>query len=1070
MLLLTRAMIRNMASSDVVYSRGLRHFKDNDIKSASYSKNQGQYKIVIEDVFRYMVTITQTPDGGFEYTCNCPTHLKEKGACRHVVAALFKILRHQENSARREMDPAENRTMMVLDYFSNQEDEILEKQIYHIEPIITVRSILGEEGIYANLAIRVGNVKMYKVASLKRFISEHIDKQNIVLGKDFKFIYNESEYDRSSMELLDFIISVHEVQEMIDSQHSTAMFQKSQLLLTRQLLIKVLELLSTYKITCELCLYDKNYFNVKTFRENPNIRYDLDVVEDAIVLDYRDKDAVIPLSKNGDIIYYNGAVFIPNERFKRNYVPLFNMLGPNRGPLIFRGEKKQRFLEEVLPRLSDSMDMDVPEELADRYLKYDCQSSIYFDRYKDGIKADLRFRYGEVEFGCFENPRLDFYILVRQRETEEKVMLALEQLGFEAKSSFYYLKNETSIYEFLLSERKELGGLADLYYSEDFKRLKIKSYGAIRINLRVSSAMDLLEMNFDMDNIAEGELSELFRSLRVKKKYYRLKDGSFVDLLDDDMQKLSGVLENLGISSRDMGGNSIALSKSSAFYLQDAFSDTHFIVDRNEEFKKLIEQITSVEKLDFELPDGIAAELREYQKSGYRWLRTLSENSLGGILADDMGLGKTLQAIVYMKSYAAPEQTFLVVCPSSIIYNWLDELDNFAPSLKTLVVTGTPAERQEFIASHDNYDVLITSYPLMRRDVMHYRRIDFHTIFLDEAQFIKNAASLNAQSVKLLCAKHRFALTGTPIENALSELWSIFDFIMPNFLLSHTKFAGRYEKPIMKGDGEMLKSLNQRIRPFILRRMKKDVLKELPGKIEEKMVTEMTDEQKRVYLSYMNNIRSDLFGEIEKTGIEKSQLKILAALTRLRQICCHPSTFIQNYNGGSGKMDLLLQLIDNALANEHRILLFSQFTSMLSIIGEELSRKNIDFFCLQGSTPIEERMDHVRQFNSGVGQIFLVSLKAGGTGLNLIGADTVIHYDPWWNPAVEEQATDRAYRIGQKNNVYVLRLLTRGTIEEKIYKLQQKKKELSDSIIQSKEVFINRLSREELEDIFTFEG
>ncbi|MFT4145960.1 MAG: DEAD/DEAH box helicase, partial [Mobilitalea sp.] len=457
-----------------------------------------------------------------------------------------------------------------------------------------------------------------------------------------------------------------------------------------------------------------------------------------------------------------------------------------------------------------------------------------------------------------------------------------------------------------------------------------------------------------------------------------------------------------------------------------------------------------------------------YQMTGYKWLKTLAGNELGGILADDMGLGKTLQSIVYIASSVQAEKGVhtLIVCPTSLIFNWQDEIENFAPHLRAMVITGNPNDRQEAISKYKEYDVLITSYPLIRRDITFYEKIEFHTVFIDEAQFIKNDSSQNAKSVKRLRAKHRFALTGTPIENNLSELWSIFDFIMPDYLNSHSRFVEVYEKPILKEDSAALLDLHQHIEPFILRRMKKDVLTELPDKYESKMLTDMSEGQKLVYLSYLENIRSELHHEIEENGVEKSRMKILAALTRLRQICCHPSTFLENYQGGSGKLDLLMEVIPEAITNDHRILVFSQFTSMLRLIENELKDLDISYFYLEGSTATEDRNDYVKRFNAGEGKVFLISLKAGGTGLNLTGADTVIHYDPWWNPAVEDQATDRAYRIGQQNKVHVMKLITKGTIEEKIYKLQRKKKELSDSIISSKEVFINTLSREELEDLF----
>ena len=313
-------------------------------------------------------------------------------------------------------------------------------------------------------------------------------------------------------------------------------------------------------------------------------------------------------------------------------------------------------------------------------------------------------------------------------------------------------------------------------------------------------------------------------------------------------------------------------------------------------------------------------------------------------------------------------------------------------------------------------------------------------MFIDEAQFIKNDSSLNAKSVKRLQAKHKYALTGTPIENSLSELWSIFDFIMPGFLGSHFKFVEQYEKPILNEDKEALEDLHLHISPFILRRMKKDVLTELPDKYESKMLTELSEDQKKLYMSYLDNIRNEIHTELSEGGLDKSRMKILAALTRLRQICCHPSTFLDNYQGGSGKLDLLMELVSEAIAGDHRILIFSQFTSMLRIIEEDLKEMNIEYFYLEGSTPTQERNESVKRFNNGEGKVFLISLKAGGTGLNLVGADTVIHYDPWWNPAVEDQATDRVYRIGQQNKVHVLKLITKGTIEEKYSSYRERKK------------------------------
>ncbi len=1068
MLRLSRNGIRNLASSDIVYSRGLQYYKTNRVINATFSKAANQYKLQVKGSYTYQVSILEKDDGSFDYTCKCPSHLKEKGACKHVVASLLFLLKCQEKATMEEpKTPEEKKAYQVLDYFANQDDTKAEGEVFRVLPTIIIPAMLRHDN-YAMLMLHVGNTHMYKVQSIKKFLTDYNGKENIVLGKDFKFIAGESEFDKTSTQLLDFLLEIFEIQEVIDKTSYSKIFAKHQIMLTKRMLEKFLSLMGSNPFRLEL--YQRKLDDIHYQKGNPNIAYELDVYDDRILLDYKEREPVVSLSEDGSLIYFNGNIYSPTQKFTRNYVPFYNTLGKDKKPLSFHGELKQRFLEEVLPKLHETMDIEIPEGLKSRYLQLPLQCIVYLDKLNNGIKAELKFKYGEYEFNCFESPRTEEYILIRQKEQEYEIMRLLEQMDFEPHSTFFLMKNDTSIFEFLTERMQELTSVCETYYSESFKKIGVRSTSNFHVGLRVSNDIDLLEMDIDTESIPKDELKAMFRSFQLKKKYYRLKDGSFIDLEDERIAKVSSMLEELNVSVKSLTAEPIKLSKNKAFYLEETLNHTDFIVEKNVHFEELIEHILNPIKKVYEVPDQIEATLRPYQKIGYQWLNSLADNNLGGILADDMGLGKTLQSIVYIagkvNSHVEEHRKFLIVCPTSLVFNWQDEIETFAPFLNALVITGNPQERQTLIESYEQYDILITSYPLMRRDVRHYQKITFNTVFIDEAQFIKNASSQNAISVKQLESKHRFALTGTPIENSLSELWSIFDFIMPDYLMTHSKFVNRYEKQILKEDSEALNNLNKRIHPFVLRRMKKDVLDDLPEKIEEKIVTEMTEEQKKVYLSYLSEIRSDIFSEIQTKGIERSQMKILAALTRLRQICCHPSTFIENYNGGSGKLDLLLEVIEEAMANDHRILVFSQFTSMLKIIEEELQKVGIHYFYLEGSTPITERNDYVKRFNSGEGDIFLISLKAGGTGLNLVGADTVIHYDPWWNPAVEEQATDRVYRIGQKNNVHVIKLLTKNTIEEKIFKLQRKKKELSDAIIQSKEVFINTLTKEELEEIF----
>ena len=436
------------------------------------------------------------------------------------------------------------------------------------------------------------------------------------------------------------------------------------------------------------------------------------------------------------------------------------------------------------------------------------------------------------------------------------------------------------------------------------------------------------------------------------------------------------------------------------------------------------------------------------------------------------GFGKTVQMLSVIVDYAKKEErkTSLVVSPSSLTLNWQNEAKKFTNELKTAVIRGTLQERKRIIEEIDKYDLVITSYDLLKRDIEIYKEKDykFKYIIADEAQYLKNSNTKNAKAIKQIKAETRYALTGTPIENSLAELWSIFDFIMPGYLFTYRKFKNIYETPIVKeNDEKVMQKLKMLIEPFILRRNKKEVLKELPEKTVTVLNNEMNEEQKNIYLTYLLRAKQEIAEKIEIDGYEHSQMQILAALTRLRQICCHPSLFMEGYKEGSSKLEQCIEIIAEAIEAGHKILLFSGYTSMFEIIEKELKKNNIKYFKLTGATKVDERMKMVDEFNENQEvKLFLISLKAGGTGLNLTGADMVIHYDPWWNISTENQATDRAYRIGQKNNVQVYKLITKNSIEEKIYELQEKKAQLADNMLDTKTTFINKFSKEEIMRLF----
>jgi SNF2 family DNA or RNA helicase len=526
----------------------------------------------------------------------------------------------------------------------------------------------------------------------------------------------------------------------------------------------------------------------------------------------------------------------------------------------------------------------------------------------------------------------------------------------------------------------------------------------------------------------------------------------------------------------------------------------------------LLENFHNNDALNFKVPHGLGSILREYQKAGFTWLKTLAHYGFGGILADDMGLGKTLQIIAVLASEyrkgAKPlsgsqsesntlehrkgtkslsssqsEESALdqkdshpsiVVCPTSLLFNWENEISRFAPKLKTQVVTGMPDKRRELLKTPD-VDVFITTYDMLKRDIEHYNDLEFAYIIADEAQNIKNPGTQAAKSLKELNGRVRFALTGTPIENTLTELWSIFDFIMPGYLYTAHKFGTIYETPIVKfGDAGVAAKLRQQIAPFVLRRIKESVLKELPEKTETTLQAEFLPEQKKIYQATLLETIGAFDDIVAQNAFADNRMRILAQLTRLRQICCHPGLFLENYQDGSGKLNLAIETIQLALESGHRVLLFSQFTSMLGLIKDTLVSAGVttpagrpaEYFYLDGAIKSKERMEMTERFNAGERDIFLISLKAGGAGLNLTGADVVIHYDPWWNPSVMDQASDRAHRYGQKKSVQVFNLVAKDSIEEKIMSLQDKKRGLIDSVITEGGSFVNLLSEEEVRKLF----
>ncbi|MEG2511729.1 MAG: SNF2 helicase associated domain-containing protein [Acetivibrio sp.] len=1057
---ITKDEIRKMAGDDVVYYRGARYFRENAVSNVTWSKTSKIYRAKVQGKNPYTVIIKTDPK--ISATCNCPDYVKNKGPCKHIIATLLFISDYNERTEENPKDPDKKQIFDIIEYFNRQKFKEVYGETFDLRVTISLPSIFKSNTGSAFVSLQVGNKRLYKVQNLKKFLTDYYNHENITLGKEFKFIEGESRFSKKSQKILDYLLEIFEIQESLGRVYYSNLFTKSDMIFTKNMIYKLLECIGDEPFN--LTLSDKIYESIHFSNDNPEISLHITAKQEEVLLDYDKSYQIISLTDDGTLLLCEKVLYHPKVSFLKNYLPFYNTLGKE--ALHFQGEDKQKFLDMVLPNLHETMTINIPESMKENYIEDDLKISIYLDRNKNSIAAEVYFTYGEYRLNPLNMKVPSGIVIIRQKAKEEKFTDILEDLGFLPYKDFFLLKEEEHIYHFITEGVHRLNEDHEVFYSDAFRTISIRSAGSITTSVKMNHALDLLEMDMSFDEIPKEELKEVYHSLQLKKKFHRLKNGIFINLESEEAKSGLRILDKFHLNFKNQGEEGFLLPKYAAVYLEDYLGKEESITFQSDpEFKKLVTEIVADTRKDYTVSKKIQADLRNYQKKGYSWLRMLAEHNLGGILADDMGLGKTLESIVYMVAY--PKEKHLIVCPTSLIYNWQDECSNFAPSLKTLVITGQPEIRQERIRSYEEYDILITSYPLIRRDYEFYQELNIHTMFIDEAQFIKNPVSQNAKAVKRIPAKHKFALTGTPIENSLTELWSIFDFVLPGFLQTHHKFMETYERPIIRDeDKEALAELIRKINPFVLRRMKRDVLTELPEKIETKLLTEMTEKQSAVYMSFIDNIKEELNHSIEEKGYERSSFQILSALTRLRQICCHPSTFLSNYSGDSGKLELLMEQLPGILDNGHRVLIFSQFTSMLQIIGKRLEAAQMSHFYLDGANKPEERMDMVSRFNGGEKDVFLISLKAGGTGINLTGADTVIHFDPWWNPAVEEQATDRVYRIGQTNTVHVIKLITKGTIEEKIYKLQKRKRELSDSVIDAKEIFINRLTKEEIEDLF----
>ena len=573
------------------------------------------------------------------------------------------------------------------------------------------------------------------------------------------------------------------------------------------------------------------------------------------------------------------------------------------------------------------------------------------------------------------------------------------------------------------------------------------------ITLDISQSRNgYMSMKLNIEGVDSNEYRELFSSYKNNNRLYRMKNGAYLDLKDNDLEQAFKLIDILNIYN-DFDNMKIPNNK--AIYLEKLIEDEDLsFVNGSKYVSNVVKKFDKVKSKNYEIPKDLNATLRDYQVSGFEFFKTLSDYQFGGILADEMGLGKTIQTIAFLLSNK--DKKSIVITPTALIYNWKNELEKFAPTLKVGLLHAAKSEREKILDNIDNYDVILTTYTTYKNDIDKYKNINFDYCIIDEAQNIKNPDAIITKAIKNVNAKVKFALTGTPIENNLMELWSIFDFIMPGYLYNKSKF-----KSIFVNNDKNIIELKNLIKPFILRRTKKEVITELPDKIEQKIIIDLEKEHKRAYKGYVNLITR----KIKENN--QDNITVFSYLTKLRQLCLSPELMVKNYQGKNSKLDVLINIINDS--SDEKILVFSQFTKVLEVIGKRLNEENILYSYLDGKTSAKDRVKLVEEFNTNNNKVFLISLKAGGTGLNLTSANIVVHFDPWWNPAVEDQASDRAHRIGQKNVVNVIKLIAKGTAEERVINLQETKKELIEDVINGNldnSSTLKNLSKDDIIDLF----
>ncbi|WP_322874529.1 DEAD/DEAH box helicase [Clostridium perfringens] len=991
--------------------------------------------------------------------CSCETfkenskHIKNY-VCKHISATNDVFYSLAKKKMQKNKLKSNNKPKLIKE--KNEEHKGKEKRFLSLD--INIKHMVKEGITLFNCEFRIGAGNLNLILDLKDFLYKNSLKKPLKFNDGFTYNPLKDEFLDEDKRVLQFVAS-HK--DMISG---------------RYLRLKQNNLKDFLKLIDEKKKINFNFnsinYEVKVKKENVPVALTLKEGKEGFVLSHHKKFPVI-LNNLGDVMFFDRNLYLPRKRQLEYYIPIHKLFLKNNTITYKKSLESLRNLLEELKNISKNIVLDENVRVFKEKLM-----KTTFNLYKtEGkIYCNVKIDYCGYIIDLIRDEKDNSFL--RDLKSEKYIEFQLERFKFiKREEDFCFIGSEEEIYELFSKGIKKLKEFGEVLLSEELKEFKVLDSALISSEL--IELNNFYKLKFDFGDFELRELRESIEAMKKGDRFYRTKKV-YLDLEDPGIVNFLNLLEDLGLEN--IKDNEVYIDKSKVLYIQEKLKDrTLSFIKGGNVLQEIVGKLLNKEFKRKLVPKALNAELRPYQKEGFKWINEITDLGFGGVLADDMGLGKTLQIIAFLLSQKKSKS--IVVVPTSVIYNWMDEFEKFAPSIRIGLVHGSKSKRDKVLRdfkrglgikieeenlkekSYEKYDVLLTTYGTLKNDEKAYENLSFDYCIIDEAQNIKNPTAQATLSVKNIKSRCNIALTGTPIENNLMELWSIFDFVMPGYLFTKERFRERF---IL--DESNLSELKSLITPFILRRLKEDVLSELPEKLEKKYLVEMKGKQKQLYSFYVKAIKNQLNENksSEKSGRDK--INLFAYLTKLREICLDPSLVVPDYTGGSSKLTVVKEIVKDASESGKKILLFSQFTSVLQKIEEDFKKEDISYLYLDGGTSAKDRVERVKKFNEDSNiKVFLISLKAGGVGLNLTSASMVIHFDPWWNPAVEDQATDRAHRFGQENKVEVIKLVAKDTIEEKIVLMQEDKRELIQSLMDGKTMdgkVLKRLTEEEISKLF----